>query len=268
MIPITSILNIIHKTSFYAYFCPVCQSKLSHFNRFPDYYIDMLYRNQFIHSIFAFETLNVINNTCPICHSGDANRLYALYFRRYFKNISRQKKINFLDFAPIPPLEKYFRSLNFLNYRTADLLMNNVDDNVDITDLKIYKKESIDIFLCSHILEHVPDDGKALAELFRILSSQGWGIIMVPILLTIKKTQEKKNIKSESDRWKYYGQGDHVRIYSKNGFMSRLKKAGFKVTELNTNFFGRQTFEINGISERSVLYLVSKNNITLPGKYD
>ena len=126
--------------------------------------------------------------------------------------------------------------------------------------MKIYKNNSIDMFLCTHVLEHVTDDLKAMKELYRILKTGGWGIIMVPILLSINRISENPSITSEHDRWRYFGQSDHVRMYSKKGFLQRLSKAGFKIEQLGIAYFGTDVFKRNGISPKSILYVVSKQD--------
>jgi SAM-dependent methyltransferase len=240
------------------YQCPACLANLAYFNSFPDYYHQQLRQNRFIHSLRDFETLNLKNGTCPACRTGDSNRLYAIYLRDKLSKLDTNKKYTFIDFAPVSSIAQIIESYRCVNYRSADLFMPNVDDNVDIMDMKIYKNNSVDMFLCAHILEHVTDDVKAMRELYRILKPGGWGIIMVPILLSINKISEDPNITSEHERWKYYGQGDHVRMYSKKGFIQRLVSVGFKVHQFNINYFGKSVFKKYGISQKSVLYVASK----------
>ena len=136
--------------------------------------------------------------------------------------------------------------------------MESADDKADITDLHIYNNESFDILLCSHVLEHVPNDRKAIEELFRVLKKHGLGIIMVPINLGLNKDFEDPTKTSVEDRWKYFGQDDHVRTYSKQGFVSKLEQGGFKVHQYGIDFFGMAEYERCGIHPRSILYVVSK----------
>ncbi|MEW6107736.1 MAG: methyltransferase domain-containing protein [Nitrospirota bacterium] len=138
--------------------------------------------------------------------------------------------------------------------------MGNVDDQIDIMDMKIYRDNSVDMFLCSHVLEHVGDDKKAIRELHRILKSDGCGIIMVPILLSLKDIYENPNITSEGDRWKHFGQKDHVRIYSKVGFVARLEESGFEVDQLGINYWGKDVYDKSGLTPQSVLYVVYKSS--------
>ena len=241
------------------YYCPVCNRHLWFFDPFPIQFLKWYDQYGYVHSIFCAETFNLFDYSCPRCSAADRDRLYALYLRRVFSQIDSTKKYTFIDFAPAPALSNMIKSYSFLNYRSADLLMNGVDDRVDITDMPLYKDNSIDMFLCSHVLEHVEDDRKAMAELYRILKLGGWGILMVPIVLTLSDVYEDASIESASERWKYFGQGDHLRIYGKQGFLSRLENAGFTVRQFGVDYFGSDVFEKHGINPRSCLYVVQKS---------
>jgi predicted SAM-dependent methyltransferase len=155
-------------------------------------------------------------------------------------------------------LRKVLQRNEQIEYRSADLFMEDVDDKIDITNMNVYPDESFDSFVCSHVLEHVDDDLKAMRELRRILKQDGWGIAMVPINLALEENYEDASITSESGRWKHFGQNDHVRMYSKPGFIGRLNEAGFKVEQYGVDFFGLETFEKHGVHPRSVLYVVKK----------
>ena len=96
---------------------------------------------------------------------------------------------------------------------------------IDITDIK-FQNNTFDCILCSHVLEHILDDNKAIRELYRVLKPNGWAILQVPILR--EKTFEDPNIQTPEERLKYFGQEDHVRIYGLD-YKDRLENAGFKV---------------------------------------
>lgn len=235
--------------------CSVCQTNLAHFLPLPTYFFKELNEYQHVHSIFQAEMLNLESYLCPACQASDRDRLYALYFQRVMRGTDSKK---LLDFAPSPAFQKFLKSNFQLDYRSADLFMPNVDDVVDITDMKQYDGESFDIFICSHVLEHVSDDRKAMRELYRVLRRGGWGIAVVPINLGLKEIHEDASITSEADRWKYFGQGDHLRMYSKQSFVERLEEAGFTVQQLGIDYFGAETFTKFGIQSRSVLYVAHK----------
>ncbi|MCK4829065.1 methyltransferase domain-containing protein [bacterium] len=96
---------------------------------------------------------------------------------------------------------------------------------MDITALT-FSDETFDAIVCNHVLEHIPDDKKAVKELFRVLKPGGWASIQVPIKGDI--TREDLSINDPEERFRLYGQEDHVRYYGRD-FADRLKKAGFEV---------------------------------------
>jgi len=242
-----------------SYYCPVCKNKLRYFNPLPDRTFDFVYQYQFIHPITCMETINPFGYSCPSCGVTDRDRLYALYLKEYL-SVST-KPIHFLDIAPREALTKFILSFKNVIYRSADLYNPEVDDQVDITDMKLYEDNRFDFLICSHVLEHVTEDIKAMRELHRVLKPGGKAIMMVPILLTLSQDYEDSSYTSFEDRWKHFGQGDHVRMYSKNGFTEKLSQVGFKVDQFDKNHFGADVFAKCGITERSVLYIVTKDEL-------
>lgn len=242
------------------YICPICNNKVTHFDRLEDFYFQEMDKYQYVHSIFDAETLNLLHYSCPKCGSSDRNRMYALYFEKYFAEESQKNsaKISLLDIAPDANLSGWIKKFPNIQYRSMDLYMDGVDDKVDITDMNIYLEGQFDFIICSHVLEHIVEDVKAISEIFRVLKPGGKAIMMVPILLSLSEDFENSEYTSEADRWKYFGQGDHVRMYSKSGFVTKLSSVGFKVTQLGVNDFGTTVFEKHGIQERAILYLVEK----------
>ena len=59
-----------------------------------------------------------------------------------------------------------------LDYISADLNSPMAMVKMDITNI-LYEDNSFDVILCSHVLEHVVDDRKAMRELFRVLKIGG-----------------------------------------------------------------------------------------------
>ena len=240
------------------YTCNVCKKRINKFDRLSDYFLKKLDEYAYVHSLFAGETMNLFQYSCPVCYCTDRDRLYILYLEKYLKNIDQNTEFHFLDIAPAHAFSKWMKKNRTINYRTVDLYMKNVDDKADITNLNIYPDKKFDFVLCSHVMEHIKNDRKAMSEIFRILKPGGRAIIMVPILLTIETDLENPDFKTEAQRWKYYGQDDHVRMYSKNGFISKLKETGFNVSEFGIDYFGADNFLKHGIHNRSILYVVNK----------
>lgn len=237
------------------FYCPGCNNYWKSFKPFPQQWIQALHNSGWPYTLDEVETLNYKNYSCHRCGITDRDRLYILFFKKMLKS---HQQYHILEFAPRPALSGFLQSLPNVIHRTTDLFMKEVDDQLDIQHLHLYENNRFDVFICSHILEHVADDKKAMKELYRILSPGGFGIVMVPILQPVTETVEDPSIKDENLRIKYFGQADHVRLYAKQDFMERLKSVGFKVKLYDVDYFGEAVFKKSGISKKSVLYVVEK----------
>lgn len=96
---------------------------------------------------------------------------------------------------------------------------------MDITNIE-YPDQSFDVIYCSHVLEHVQDDKKAMREFHRVLKNKGWAILLVPVI--VDKTFEDPTIIDPLERLKAFRQQDHVRLYGSD-YIDRLREAGFHV---------------------------------------
>jgi SAM-dependent methyltransferase len=206
------------------------------------------------YSLDDFETLNHRRYLCPVCGSADRDRLYQLYIDRFLQPDGVRRV---LEFAPSAPLSGYLRSRADFQYRTADLMMAGVDDVVDITDMPVYADGAFDFFICSHVLEHVSDDGRALNELYRILAPGGRGIVMTPVAPE-GSFDEDPAVTDEGERWRRFAQGDHVRLYDRLSLCSRIRQSRFEVSALGSSTFDDETFTRHAIALGSVLYIVRK----------
>ena len=77
------------------------------------------------------------------------------------------------------------------------------------------------------MLEHIPDDLKAMEELYRVLKKGGTLIAQVPLEAERSVTFEDNSITDKAKRTEIFGQYDHVRIYGKD-YYQRLESVGFK----------------------------------------
>jgi SAM-dependent methyltransferase len=237
--------------------CPVCGKSVDRFLPLPPSYRENA--EKYGYRFFGQgETINIESYACPHCGASDRERLYALYLDELPaipRDGSREKM---LHIAPETALADHIRRMGRFEYRSADRSMEAADDQIDIADMEQYQDSAFDCFICSHVLEHVTDDQAALAELFRILAPDGWGILMVPLMAHIGTTIEDPEAKSEADRWRLFGQGDHVRLYAKQDFLRRICSAGFVVEQLGAAHFGSDRFVRAGIADGSVLYILRK----------
>ena len=132
-----------------------------------------------------------------------------------------------LHFAPEALLEIKFRAL-YGEYRTADLNAR-ADLKLDISAIAL-EAASVATVICNHVLEHVPDDRRALAELGRILKPGGKLIVSVPLIEGWERTYEDPAITDPSLRDLHFGQYDHLRYYGRD-FRDRLREVGFVSVE-------------------------------------
>jgi SAM-dependent methyltransferase len=86
----------------------------------------------------------------------------------FFKNCTNlfTGYLKVLHFAPEAGLQRKLKSLPTLTHVSADLSLRLADERFDICDIP-HPADSFDVVLCSHVLEHVPDDRKAISELYR-----------------------------------------------------------------------------------------------------
>lgn len=132
-----------------------------------------------------------------------------------------------MHFAPQKCFQDYFKNTNNPNYITTDLYSSDVMVKMDITNI-LYQDNYFDIVICLHVLEHVEEDQKAIAELFRVLKPGGLVIIQSHMDKSLEITYEDPTIKNPEDRKKAFGQEDHLRLDGKD-FKLRLINAGFSV---------------------------------------
>ncbi len=174
-----------------------------------------------------FGTYGVANREdakCMQCGALERHRLAWIFLNRktgLFK--AKPKKV--LHIAPEPIFEKLFKKKLNGEYITADLYDSHAMIKMDITHIQ-YDDNTFDMIFCSHVLEHVQDDKKAMREFNRVLKNDGWALLLVPI--TAEKTVEDSSITAPAERLKLFGQEDHVRRYGPD-YVDRLKKAGFNV---------------------------------------
>ena len=204
--------------------CALCQKTINKFLPLDPYYKKMIM--QYGYKVGKTETMNEREYSCPNCYGSDRDRLCALFFNRLLKyRVGVFENVKLLDIAPSGAIQGFlFHQLGEIIYDTADLFREDVDYKVDIQNMSIIDDEKYDLLICSHVLEHVKDDKKALEELYRILKPNGLGILLVPLDLEQNITDEQYGL-SEEENWKRFGQGDHIRKYCKQDFIERMEKS-------------------------------------------
>ena len=171
------------------------------------------------------------NALSPSTLSLERHRLMWLYLREETDFFTKDNQQNVLHIAPEQCFYKRFRKQKNLEYITSDLDSPLADVRADICNLP-FEDNEFDVIFCNHVLEHIPDDKKAMAELYRVMKPGGWGIFQVPQDINRKETFEDDSITNKEERTRIFGQYDHVRVYGLDYF-DRLREAGFTVKEID-----------------------------------
>lgn len=237
-------------------FCSVCGNREVEFLPLPEFYIDNARLHGFEHTGNA-EMLSLDAYTCSYCGASDRERIYALWIDQQFKKSFFSESMRVIHFAPEAALSEKLKKLGFLDYKTADLQMGDVDYKVDMMNMP-FDDESFDFFICSHVLEHVESDDQAIKELYRITRPGGCGILVAPIILGLESTLEDPSVTDDAGRWRLYGQNDHLRLYAHDDYVKKIRSHGFQVDELGENYFGQEVFRSLGLTSTSTLYVVIK----------
>lgn len=169
------------------------------------------------------------NVLSPSTLSLERHRLFWLYLKNETDFFSEKYRV--LHFAPEQCFLKRFRQLKNIDYTTTDLLSPIADVKADICNLP-FKDNSYDVIFCNHVLEHIPDDTKAMQELYRVMKPGGFGIFQIPQDLNRESTFEDNKITDKVERAKIFGQYDHVRVYGRDYF-DKLRSVGFEVKEVD-----------------------------------
>jgi SAM-dependent methyltransferase len=169
------------------------------------------------------------NALCPGCLSLERHRLLWLFLKNrtgFFKDA-----IKVLHIAPEQCFYDRFKKMKNLVYTTADLESPLADVKLDVQKMP-FADDVFDVVICNHVLEHVPDDRKALLEIFRVLKRGGFAIMQVPTVYSEEKTIEDPEVTDPAERQRLFRQKDHFRLYGKD-YLERVMSAGFVIGEEN-----------------------------------
>lgn len=195
------------------YTCNICEAKLKTFLSLPNN--DLL---------------------CPRCGSLPRTRRLDQLLEEH--SLLRGKV---LHFSPPFSLHQKLKQNADIQYISSDYEDEFIADvKYDLTNIPV-KENHFDLIIAYHVLEHIEADTLAMQELWRVIKEGGFALIQTPF--KEGKIYEDENIKTPTERFKHFGQKDHVRIYSVIGLKERLEAVGFTVkvlafTENVTNTYG------------------------------
>ncbi len=201
------------------------------------------------------------NVLSPSTLSLERHRLLWLYLQNetnfFSEDTESSSALRVLHFAPEQAFYKRFRNMSNLDYVTTDLNSPLADIKADICNLP-FKDDEFDVILCNHVLEHIPDDTKAMQELYRVLKVGGMGVFQIPQDLNRDVTFEDDSITDKKERAKIFGQYDHVRVYGRDYF-DKLRGIGFKVEEVDyTASLSEESIERYCLAKGEIIPVVLK----------
>ena len=172
------------------------------------------------------------NDRCPICHACDRTRMMMMYLKNEILTDGARKSV--LHVAPDFGLYLWLKRQANVDYAGSDIDARRYRhiDNVRTADLTAtpFDTAQFDVVICSHVLEHIPDDAKAMREILRILKPGGTAMLLVPLALDGLGTDEDLTVEEPTERERLFGQWDHVRLYGRDDYLNRLRAAGFDVS--------------------------------------
>jgi SAM-dependent methyltransferase len=234
-----------HRVEYYLFyrgterFCPVC-------GKYSSKFLPMIW-----HTPGGDSRDNV---KCPYCYSFERHRLIYLYLKKKTDFFNTRVSRSVIHVEPEPCLRPIFARQYGSSYRTADMSDPTADLKMDICHIE-FPDNSFDVIFCSHVLEHVQDDQKAMREFSRTLKPGGWAIIMVPV--NAEKTFEDGSITDKAERDRVFGP-DHLRRYGPD-FGDRLRANGFQVTCVSAkDFLVREEIDRMGLTDKDQIYYCTK----------
>lgn len=170
-------------------------------------------------------------------------------------------KLKVLHVAPEACFIDRFEQLTTIDYITGDIESPLAKVKMDIHNIP-FEDNTFDVVFCNHVMEHVQDDIKAMAELHRVLKPGGWGILQIPLFHPLPEvTDEDTSISDPKERERRFGQSDHLRLYGKD-YPERLKRGGFVV--LADDFVGsidQKLAEKYALPADEPIFLVRKGEV-------
>ena len=158
---------------------------------------------------------------CPRCRLSDRYRTLVHFLRHSkFGADVRASRPRVLEIAPVES-SRQLLTAEFAARESVGFDISNpwADVTGDLQNLP-FPNESFDLFLCYEVLDYIPDDKRALAELWRVLKPGGCGILRVGFNEALPATIEYA--KPDAD------DSYHIRRYGRD-LPDRFRNPGFDV---------------------------------------
>ena len=144
----------------------------------------------------------------------------------FYISTKMNRPLKVLHVAPERLIRDLLLADKKVEYQSVDIRPNMALTKADLCDLP-FRDDYFDIVICSHVLEHIKDDMKAMMEIYRVTKPGGEALVVVPMRRN-EKTEENLEA-TPQERAKLFGSADHFRWYGQD-FPDRIAKVGFKAT--------------------------------------
>lgn len=194
------------------------------------------------------------NAVCPLCGSIDRTRWVYWLLKNQTDIFDRNCTV--VHFAPEKQIRDILEQSKNCDYYAADICKSKGVHRIDVTQIP-FIDEFADFVIINHVLEHVENEDRAIAELKRVLKSDGKIIMSFPISLN-SKTYENEYIVTDADREKFFGQKDHVRLYGTD-FKDRFENYGLRVAVFSPkDYFTAEDIIKYGFMQNDIVLICSK----------
>jgi SAM-dependent methyltransferase len=183
---------------------------------------------------------------CPRCLSHGRHRALFAWLRNDFRLAEKTGRA--LVCAPEKPIAPLWNSSERLKVFKLDIEpTRGVDLLADLQQIP-FADDAYDIIWCHHVLEQVPDDQKALGEMFRVLKPGVGTLIVSSAMAAQEKTDEfgRSNV-NHFGNWRIYGQD----------FPNKLADSGFSIEQVEFDLTDAD-YKKFGIDREEKIYLCRK----------
>lgn len=196
-----------------------------------------------------------LDNRCPKCRSLARTRLIPFSINYFQLNLNKTKILHIA-----PNISEYKYVLNNIKFEIYDRLnivsASHVNLIQDLTNMNI-NSNFYDQIIAWHVLEHIPNDGDAIKEMFRVLKKGGKLLLSVPIYpKNNPKTIEIPNLPKKQYE-EVHGHDDHCRSCGLDYF-SRFEAVGFKTKTLKVLDIDKAEIKRFGLSPSHVVWCFTK----------
>ncbi len=204
---------------------------------------------------------------CPHCGAKGRHREMALFLKKYVDN----KNLKILEIGPSKVTVNYLwrpqivgpSKVTAIDIRRLKhhKVIKNPHEFIEMDACKMdFADEIFDLIICNHVLPYIPEDQKALEEIFRVLKSNGLAILNTHISQRDKtlRVEELSQLDPQLFNADYFAENGTEREYGKD-FWQLLKQVGYKACtyDLFANW-SEQKLKENGI-KRDEFVLAAKS---------